>query len=160
MRSRNGNEKPWKVGETRTVKGKLIECEWGYHYSPDWESAIKGRFLYGPMACIVRVDDANLCGFKGVTATRTLVEAYDVTSAMRAFAADEAERALMAERKAGREPDPRSWAGMKAAWGAANGTVTLQELSAARSAAESAARSAQAKRFNTRLGDATGWWPV
>ena len=45
----------------------------------------------------------------------------------RLFAADCAERALRRERKAGREPDPRSWAAVKAARAFANGTISAED---------------------------------
>src|SRR3990172_2613386 len=121
-RPRNGREKAWKVGETRTVSKKLVLCERGYHYSPTWESALHGQYLYGPLACIVEVDDAGPKDkHKGVSATRTLVEAYNVERELRLFAADEAERCLKAwEKWSGKPADIRSWQAIKAARQAAD----------------------------------------
>ena len=50
-----------------------------------------------------------------------------------------AESALRAERKAGRDPDPRSWAAIEAKRAWLRGEITGKQLSAAESAAESAA---------------------
>lgn len=61
---------------------------------------------------------------------------------LRLVAVSYASRALRDERKAGREPDPRSWEAVKVAKKFANGKATEQELSAAESAAWSAAWSA------------------
>ena len=58
---------------------------------------------------------------------------------LREFAAMCAAIRLEAERDAGREPDPRSWAAVDVALRHAAGEATDEELSAARSAARSAA---------------------
>ena len=72
--------KPWKVGETRTATGILSLCENGYHFAPTWEAAYQGGFIYGPVACIVEVDqkpDNMACdGFKGVSRKRKLIEMH------------------------------------------------------------------------------------
>ena len=60
----------------------------------------------------------------------------------RLFAADCAERALLREREAGHEPDPRSWRAVEVARRFANGNATAEELSAAWAAARDAARAA------------------
>jgi len=62
--------------------------------------------------------------------------------AARLFGADCAERALLAERAIGREPDVRTWAAIQAARDYAEGRISDAARSAAESAAESAARSA------------------
>jgi len=54
---------------------------------------------------------------------------------LRLFAADCAERALCAEREAGREPDARSWAAVEAARAYARGEIGAEELRAAYAAA-------------------------
>ena len=60
----------------------------------------------------------------------------------RLFAADCAERALKRERKAGREPDPRSWAAVRAARAYADGEIDKTQLAAAWDAAWVAAGAA------------------
>jgi hypothetical protein len=61
---------------------------------------------------------------------------------LRLFACDCAERSLIREREAGREPDERSWNAVAVARRYANGEVTDEELEAAWYAAWSAAWSA------------------
>ena len=179
FRPQNGTEKPWKIGETRTISGRLELCQRGYHYSPSWEAAILGGYLYGPLACIVEVEqDGPSDEYKGGSATRRLVEAYDVTKPMRLFASDEATRALRRwEKRSGKRADKRSWAAVKAAREHAAGIITDNHLAgardaawaaalaaardaaraAARAAAPDAARAANAKRFATAMHEATGW---
>jgi hypothetical protein len=65
-------------------------------------------------------------------------------SLMRIFAGDCAERALISERDAGRDPDPRSWEAVAVARRYARGEATEDDLCAARTAA-SAADSAAAR---------------
>jgi hypothetical protein len=55
------------------------------------------------------------------------------------YACDVAERALVAEREAGREPDERSWAAIEAKRAWLDGKITDEELAAAREAARGAA---------------------
>jgi hypothetical protein len=160
-------EKPWKVGDTRSVKGDLVLCENGYHYCPTWEAVLLGNYLYGPIATIVEVDDDGPKDeTKGCSRTRTLVGAWNVERGMRLFSADEASRALKAwEKHSGRVAHIDSWKAIKAARAFADGKITGTELSAAelaaesaaRSAAESAARSAIAARFARAMEKATGW---
>jgi len=61
----------------------------------------------------------------------------------RIFAADFAEHALLRERAAGREPHADSWAAVSAARQHARGEISDEQLSAAHSAADSAAYSAR-----------------
>jgi hypothetical protein len=141
MRSRHGNEEPWRVGETRRVKATLQFCKHGYHYSPTWKAALLGGYLFGPMACIVEVDNSGPKDeHKGVSSARTLVECFDVERELRLYAADEAARALQAwEKRTRRKADERLWTVVEAARGHATGTVTKSQLDAARDAAYDAA---------------------
>jgi hypothetical protein len=61
----------------------------------------------------------------------------------RLFACDCAERALLRERDAGREPDPRSWRAIEISRAYARGEATLEELAAAQAAAWAVARDAE-----------------
>jgi hypothetical protein len=63
---------------------------------------------------------------------------------MHLFACEVAEKALVTEREAGREPDPRSWAAIEAKRAWVYGKITNGELAAAREAAWAAARAAWA----------------
>lgn len=72
------DSKPWKIGETRTATGKLEMCANGYHFSPTWWQAYRGGFIYGPIACIVEVDQkpSNMDGHKGISRSRKLIEMH------------------------------------------------------------------------------------
>jgi hypothetical protein len=143
MKAGSGSERPWKIGEERTVKNpkRIALCEYGYHSAPSWRAAL--RYAPGPVACIVEVSiPIRRDETKSVSATRKLLVAKDVAKELRLFACDCAERALKAERKAGREPDERSWCAIIVSRRYANGEATLEELSAADSAAYFAAYSA------------------
>jgi hypothetical protein len=70
---------------------------------------------------------------------------------LRLFAADCAERALLREQAAGREPDPRSWAAAAVARRYARGEATDEELDAAWDAAWAAERRWQAARLRLYL---------
>jgi hypothetical protein len=144
MKPRNGHEKPWVVGEKRTKRGQLAMCARGYHFCPTWEDAIRGGFLYGPIACIVEVDDdAEVEYYKGVSRSRKLLVAVNVEREMRLFAADEAARALRAyEKRTGMKADPHSWAAVKAARDYADQKITATKLAAAKAAAWDIARGA------------------
>lgn len=167
MRSLYGTERPWEVGETRAIDGELVLCERGYHYCHDWGAALRGGYLYGPMACIVEVDDAGPKDEnKGVSATRRLVEVYNVEREMRLFAADEAERALRRwQDRSGTNADGRSWAAVRAARAFAHGEISPEQLAAASDAAWDAASAAawdaawgaSVTRFARLLEAETGW---
>jgi hypothetical protein len=60
----------------------------------------------------------------------------------RLFAADCAERALVRERAAGREPDERSWEAIRVSRAYARGDATEEELAAARAALDAAGAAA------------------
>jgi hypothetical protein len=157
MRAASGREKPWKIGEERTVKNpkRIALCEYGYHSAPSWSAAL--RYAPGPIACLVEVS-APIQGdkTKSVSATRKLLAAKDVSKELRLFACDCASRALTAERKAGREPDEHSWRAIIVSRRYANGEATLKELSAARSAARSAAESAAGSAAESAAWSAAG----
>jgi|CXWL01.1.fsa_nt_gi hypothetical protein len=150
MRSAHGNENPWIVGETRSIKGDLKLCRRGYHYCPTWAAALRGGWLYGPIAAIVEVDDDGpKDDTKGCSRTMTVLETFDVSRAMRLYAADEAERCLKAwEKRTGKKAHRDSWAAIAAARAFANGKITTDELTAARSAAYSAAYSADSAAYS------------
>ena len=131
MRAGSGKEKPWTVGEERTVPkpSRIGLCTYGYHSSPSWRDGLK--YAPGPVACIVEVSDPIASdGTKQVSATRKLLGAKDVSKEVCLFACDCAERALKRERKAGREPDERSWKAIIVVRRYAIGEATLVELNA------------------------------
>ena len=155
-------------GETLRVEGKPVLCKHGLHASERIIDALK--YAPGPILCRVELSDGIVHGDdKAVAHSRETLWMFNATNALRDFAATVAEQTLMAERAAGREPDPRSWAAVQfvrdllagkikeedqdaawaawsAAWSAARAaaeSAVLQAESAAKSAAWSAARSAE-----------------
>jgi len=50
MRAGSGREKPWKVGEERTVPrpDRIGLCAYGYHSAPSWRDALS--YAPGPVA--------------------------------------------------------------------------------------------------------------
>ena len=139
---RNGG-KPVETGvPLPQYKSKPIACERGYHASLRAIDAL--QYAPGPLVSRVEltgevVEQHDKTCAQGRTHISPII---DVSRELRLFAAWCARQALMAERKAGREPDPRSWQAVRVAVRYAAGLATADELSAARSAAWSAARSA------------------
>lgn len=162
MRSRNGTEEPWQVGETRTVEGTLKLCERGYHYCQTFGDALTGQYLYGPMACIVEVEDGGEHDeHKAVSRSRKLIEVWDASKVMRAFAFAEADTAMRvhavkALRAVGRKADAAKLAAL--APNAANYAAAAAAdaaTNAANYAAADAAYDAAADRVTLQGGAAT-----
>jgi hypothetical protein len=131
-----------RVGATLTVDGTPVLCEHGLHASVRVLDALG----YAPTTtrlCRVRVGGAVVTGSDKIAGTRrTVVWALterQTDRVLRRFACDVAEGALRAERSAGREPDPRSWAAIEVARRHAVGRATDEELDAAWDAAWDAA---------------------
>lgn len=130
MKAGSGRGKAWTEGEERSVGGKIVLCERGYHWARSWYDAL--HYAPGPVACIVEVDKSNCDDSgKGVSSRRKLVQAVIVERELRLFAADCAERGL----KATKVTDERSWNAIAVARRFANGEATADELAAARDAA-------------------------
>ena len=135
-RSTGGQEFPWPLPEGEgpgqwlpTVKGDLVVYENGYHVCTTkqllgwlgpliWEVEVRGEVVHAGLMTVVR--SARI-----VAPTR-----WDDRTA-RLFACDCAARALRRERRAGREPDKRSWEALRVARLYAEGKATNQELIAA-----------------------------
>ena len=102
------------VGETLRMDESPILCRRGFHASQRAIDAF--NFAPGPITCLVTLGGTVLHGRghaipdKSVAQERTVLWAYDASSLLRHFACDVAEEALLAERKAGREPDPQLFA--------------------------------------------------
>lgn len=140
MRSGSGEEPAWKVGEEREIKGKLELCSKGYHSSPNWYDALS--YAYGSMACIVEVSrPIQKQADKQVSHKCKIIQCVNAEKILRAWACDCAERAL----KKAKVTDKRSWNAIKVSRLYNEGKATERELSAARSAAQYAARSAEIK---------------
>ena len=121
-------------GETLRVEGNPVLCEQGLHASQRVNDAL--RYAPGPILCRVELSDGIVRGDdKAVARERKTLWMFDATNALRDFAATVAENALLAERAAGREPDPRSWAVVQAVRDMLAGKIGKEELAAARDAA-------------------------
>jgi hypothetical protein len=141
-----------RVGKVyRLPQGQTPElCKRGFHAS---ERAIDA-LTYAPGGVICRVElrgEIVTDTDKAVASERKVLWAADATRVLHLFALSEARRALMAERKAGREPDPRSWEALRVKRLWLDGKATGQELGAAREAAGAAAREAADKRLTKAL---------
>ena len=131
-----------RAGETLRVTGIPVLCEHGLHASRQVLDAL--RYALGPILACVRLSGTITEGDDKLAATaRETVWLGDVSAILHRFACDVAERALLAERAAGREPDPRSWAAItvKKRW--LNGEASDAELSEACDAAWDAAWDAE-----------------
>lgn len=127
-----GNRKP-VPGKLMHCRGELVLCENGLHAS---RRAIDALY-YAPGPIVqrveligVRIDDTD----KSCARTRRCLWIADAERTLHEFAVWCAERALQAERKAGREPDARSWEALavKRRW--LDGQATDKQLHAARAA--------------------------
>lgn len=115
-------------------------------YAP---GAIVRRVEYGGK--VLRCDDRLVC-----TRRRILWQA-NATATLRLFAVWCARSALEAERKAGREPDPRSLAACDVAERHAHGKATDAELADARYAALATAKTVLNARTAAWAAEATAW---
>ena len=132
------------AGRTYRHRGTVVPCKSGLHASVRLIDALR----YAPGPHLSRVEMRGEVIEHGdpvdkiVGCERKVLWHMDATRVLLLFACWVVEDTLKAERKAGREPHPDSWAAPKArrAWLA--GRITDAQLSAAKSAAESAAESA------------------
>ena len=140
MTSGSGDEKPWTIGETRTIEGDIELCRKGYHSSKSFYDAL--QYTPGAMACIVEISGKTIKGGdKQVSSTRKLIDARDATKVLMEFDVDCAERVLPNFEKYYPQDDrPRK--AIQAARAFNKGAITQDGLSAAGSAAWLAAESA------------------
>ena len=130
-----------EVGVTYSVTGTLELCEWGLHASVRPLDAL--GFAKGAIACYVRLSGDILTDADKMCASeRTVLAMADVTRELHLFAVWAARRALMRERKAGREPDARSWNALKVKLLWLQDKASDADLEAALEAAREAAREA------------------
>ena len=136
-RTNCGNRKP-VPGKIMNCRGELVLCENGLHAS---RRAIDALY-YAPGPIVqrveligVRIDDTD----KSCARTRRCLWIADAERTLHEFALWCADGALNRERKAGREPDARSWEALvvKRCW--LDGQATDEELEAAWQAAWQAA---------------------
>jgi len=133
-------------GKTNRVKGTPVLCVHGLHASARAVDAL--QYCKGPMVARVRLSGDIVVGNdKAVATARTeLTKRVDATKVLHEFACWCAERVLRRERKAGREPDDRSWNAIKTKRAWLDGKATDDELNAAWVAAWAAAAAADAAR--------------
>lgn len=125
-------------GKKYKVEGKLELCKFGLHASKKVLDAL--YWAPGPIVCRVKLSGEILEGKDKACATeRTVIKMADATKVLHEFACWCAERALKKERKAGREPDKRSWNAIKVKRLWLKGKATKEESDAASDAAWSAA---------------------
>ena len=116
-------------------------CERGLHASRRALDAV--HYAPGPIVCRVRLSGQIIEGAdKAVATGRTALWMHDATDLLFEFSCWVAENALLDERRRGHEPDPCSFAAIEARRKFQRGKITKAELSAAWSAAWSAAESA------------------
>ena len=130
-----------RVGVTYRVKGPLSLCSRGMHFSVRAIDALK--YAPGPICCRVSVSGLiHMDTDKGCAEQRKVLAMVDATPILGEWACWCAEQALLGERKAGREPDARSWAALdvKRRW--LRGAASDSEIDAASDAAWAAASDA------------------
>lgn len=121
-----GDEPAWKEGEERSVEGKLIMCQWGYHASPTCYDAL--RYARGSIICIVELSGEIIKDIdKYVARTRKLIKAVNAEGVLRTWTYDCAERAL----RRAKVKDERIWNAIKVARLYREGKATKEGLHAA-----------------------------
>ncbi len=158
MRSGEGNEPPWYVGEERTIDGPIEMCIRGYHSSPTLYQA--WQYAPGPVATIVEIpdeDEGTIVGDdKCVSPKRKLLAAVNIEKGLIEYAADCAEHVLHLF-EACFPGDDRPRKAIEAARLYARGEVGREGLDAARAAAWAAAQDAARAAVWAVAGDATEW---
>ena len=163
VRESRGKRRVVRPGETLTYHGTPAVCQRGMHASPDPLIALRAAPDAVTVVHRVRLGGVIVAGRDGeegkyAAQSRTVLWAADCRSTLRLVAADYAERALLAERGCGREPDPRSWAAIVAARQYACGVITDGALAAAAAAAaEEAAAAAEEAWAATRAAAEEAW---
>jgi hypothetical protein len=140
-RLRYGDYRKPRVGRWMKSTGKPVLCENGMHASALALDALNEA--PGPIACYVELRGGIEHGSdKSVACERKIIAMADATRVLHEFACWCAKRALDAETKAGRQPDPRIIKAIKVKIRWLKGRATDAELAAARSAARDAAQDA------------------
>ena len=139
QRERFGSRRKIEAGKTYRIKGPPALCEHGLHASKRIIDALSYAPPDAKYLCGVELDDTILLDSdKAVATQRTVLWMLDVETLLHEFACWCAEQALKAERKAGRESDPRSWNALRVKRLWLKGKSTDKELAAAWAAARAA----------------------
>ncbi len=128
----SGDEKPWEIGESRTIAkpSKIMLGAYGYHSSPTLWDALSSA--PGPVACLVEISQPiESDRTKSVSAKRKLIKAVNIDRELRLFACDCAERVLYIYGRG--YPDNKCpHEAIEVSRRFADGKATLAELNAAR----------------------------
>ena len=139
-----------EVGKAYTAEEPLVLCANGMHASKRAIDAL--NYACGSIVCRVRLSGDIVEGDdKACARRREVLWMADATSVLHEWACWCAEQALLREREAGREPDPRSWAALTAKRRWLAHEISDEELDAARAAAREAAGAAAWAAQNAEL---------
>ena len=134
---------PVEPGQVLRVEGPLELCRRGLHASIRPLDAL--RYAPGSIVCRVEMGGDIIHGDDKLCASeRKTLWVADATRTLHEFACWCAERALLRERDAGREPDPRSWDAVEAKRAWLRGEIDDKALAAAADAAWATAAAARA----------------
>jgi len=134
---------PVEPGQVLRVEGPLELCRRGLHASIRPLDAL--RYAPGSIVCRVEMGGDIIHGDDKLCASeRKTLWVADATRTLHEFACWCAERALLRERDAGREPDPRSWDAVEAKRAWLRGEIDDKALAAAAYAAWATAAAARA----------------
>ena len=134
---------PVEPGQVLRVEGPLELCRRGLHASIRPLDAL--RYAPGSIVCRVEMGGDIIHGDDKLCASeRKTLWVADATRTLHEFACWCAERALLRERDAGREPDPRSWDAVEAKRAWLRGEIDDKALAAAAYAARAAVDAARA----------------
>ena len=146
MTAGEGDEPPWRLGETRHYDGPVVLCHSGYHHSPTPFDGLD--YAPGPILCRVEASvPVEGAVYKSVGRSRRLIASRDVERELRLFACACAERALLRERKQGSEPDERSWRAVEVSRRYAMGDADEAELVLAAESAAARSKDSCAKSW-------------
>lgn len=133
---------PLRIGESLEYTGTLRMCTAGYHDSERITGAL--RYALGTYLTRVEVSADLVDADKRCSRHRRAIAGADIQDVLVEWARRVAYCALLSEREAGREPDPRSWAAVKSpeAEAKAGATYAARAVTDAARAAAHAARAA------------------
>jgi hypothetical protein len=143
VRLPHGDGRAVMVGETLSVDEPIVLCEHGLHASVRAIDAL--RYAPGSMVARVELSGHVVHGDDKIVAThRKTLWLADATKVLQSFAVWCASRALLREREAGRQPDPRSLMAVRVTTDWLLGRNTIQEVYAAAAATTTTAARAAA----------------